>query len=567
MMIAASLFAPAPASPAATAGLPGIVVDNSVVAAFTTTLDALVQTGPATATVKPGAAAPGIMASQAAAAAPVALAPVVPVPVDLAPSGPTAPIIAAPARPAPQTLLTSTAEALTAAPSAIPAAVGQLPEAISPTSDTGAPASVEPEAAASEVAAPGVAQQEMGKTEAAVPQPLPSSPSQSQTPQGVPVPLANAAEASASPILQQAAVAVVASDQPKPATEVTGRSTGARRGGDEKTVAKRPSDRAQLTTAAASPPAAPETVPAALVAPMPMHAHVAQPKAASEPAVAPSETEVRVDQQAPSIFTPVVQQASAAAPAEPAPMPTEPTEPFQAPSILTSASPADASHAEPAIGLTQGLPQEGAVPTKADVATFGAALETSALPDQDPQAQGLPTPLLGQTMAPAANRPISPQHIYPGQTPPPAGTVSAQPGRIGKEMGVEIARRISTGQEEMLIRLNPQEMGRIEVRLSFDDSGTVRAVMASESPAALDMLRRDSGDLARSLADAGIRSDSQSFKFDRGGGDGNWQRGHSGGGQQGRNQNQHAFHGGADEEQDQSHYRQLRGSGQVNLIA
>ena len=74
-------------------------------------------------------------------------------------------------------------------------------------------------------------------------------------------------------------------------------------------------------------------------------------------------------------------------------------------------------------------------------------------------------------------------------------TVNARPGQIGREMGVEIARHLSAGGEELTVRLNPAEMGRIEVRLSFDDRGTLRAVVAAESAAALEMLRRDHADL------------------------------------------------------------------------
>ena len=133
-------------------------------------------------------------------------------------------------------------------------------------------------------------------------------------------------------------------------------------------------------------------------------------------------------------------------------------------------------------------------------------------------------------------------------------------------MGVEIARRVSAGRDEVTIRLNPVEMGRIEVRMSFDDSGSLRAVVAAESPVALDMLRRDAADLTRALTDAGIRSDGQSFRFDsRSGGDGqSWQRQQSGSEQRsgdGRFASPDAPEG------DEPQYRPLRSSGQIDLMA
>ena len=94
------------------------------------------------------------------------------------------------------------------------------------------------------------------------------------------------------------------------------------------------------------------------------------------------------------------------------------------------------------------------------------------------------------------------------------GTVSARPGEIGHQLGVEIARRSLDGQDSLTIRLDPAEMGEIHIRLQFDDKGTMRAHVTAESAAALDMLRRDSGDLVRALGDAGVRTDAQSFQFE-----------------------------------------------------
>ncbi|MGW8280019.1 flagellar hook-length control protein FliK [Sphingomonas aurantiaca] len=91
--------------------------------------------------------------------------------------------------------------------------------------------------------------------------------------------------------------------------------------------------------------------------------------------------------------------------------------------------------------------------------------------------------------------------------------VVAQPGRIGQEMGVAIVHRLSAGEEELVVRLEPAALGRIEVRMAFDDQGGLRAVIAADSPVALDMLRRDSADLSRALNDAGIRNDGQSLRF------------------------------------------------------
>ncbi|MDQ4421125.1 flagellar hook-length control protein FliK [Sphingobium sp. DEHP117] len=95
--------------------------------------------------------------------------------------------------------------------------------------------------------------------------------------------------------------------------------------------------------------------------------------------------------------------------------------------------------------------------------------------------------------------------------------ISTAPGRFGEELGIAIARHASRGEsgaaETLSLRLDPPEHGRIEVTLSFEDGGPLRAVVAASQPATLDLLRRDSADLGRALGQAGIGTDAQSFSF------------------------------------------------------
>ncbi len=83
-------------------------------------------------------------------------------------------------------------------------------------------------------------------------------------------------------------------------------------------------------------------------------------------------------------------------------------------------------------------------------------------------------------------------------------------------MGALIKRQIVSGREEVTVRLDPPELGRIHIRLSFETAGELRAVVATESTAALDLLRRDVNQLDRALAEAGVRTDGRSFRFDEG---------------------------------------------------
>lgn len=145
--------------------------------------------------------------------------------------------------------------------------------------------------------------------------------------------------------------------------------------------------------------------------------------------------------------------------------------------------------------------------------------------------------------------------------------VSARAGAMGREVGVEIARQTVLGNEQVTLRLDPGTMGKIEVRMHFDDRGSLHAVVAAESPVALELLKRESGDLNRALVDAGVKTDTGSFRFDsRSSGSeagSGWQR------------QQNAGHGGhassryadASPIAEEPAYYSLRTSGSVDLMA
>ncbi|MAW89514.1 MAG: hypothetical protein CL574_00165 [Altererythrobacter sp.] len=142
--------------------------------------------------------------------------------------------------------------------------------------------------------------------------------------------------------------------------------------------------------------------------------------------------------------------------------------------------------------------------------------------------------------------------------------VSARPGEIGHQLGVEIVRHGLDGRDSLTIRLDPVEMGEIQIRLQFDDRGTMRAHVTAESVVALEMLRRDSADLVRALGDAGVRTDAQSFQFE---GRGQGEEGQQG--QHGRRQTLSDPHAALVETDEDvaSPPQRLSASGQLDIIA
>ncbi len=153
--------------------------------------------------------------------------------------------------------------------------------------------------------------------------------------------------------------------------------------------------------------------------------------------------------------------------------------------------------------LTVGKPADAAPAMTAPPAPAAAATSQPAL------AQSIPTAAVAQPLAPPATATAT-------ATPATVTvTVTPTPGQMGHDMGVAIARHVrADGGEAMTVRLDPRDLGRIEVKMHFDDDGVLRAVVSADNPASLDLLRRDSADLNRALGDAGVRADQQSLRFD-----------------------------------------------------
>jgi flagellar hook-length control protein FliK len=233
------------------------------------------------------------------------------------------------------------------------------------------------------------------------------------------------------------------------------------------------------------------------------------------------------------------------------------------------------------------------VPTQADAPmTDGAdpmAAKLAGLSDEKPgnaslADTGLPAEMAkpeGKAAAPAAPQsfaaqvnqaaaPATAQNALPASaaasTPVADPMISARAGQLGHALGVEIARKVDAGEDTLRVRLNPVELGRVEVTLAFDDRGNLRATMRAESQHALDLLRQDAPDLGRALDSAGIRADSQSFRFEsRSDGNGSSSMGGQSGQHQPRGNGRHAFND--EPETATPAYRAIRNDGQVDLLA
>jgi flagellar hook-length control protein FliK len=80
-------------------------------------------------------------------------------------------------------------------------------------------------------------------------------------------------------------------------------------------------------------------------------------------------------------------------------------------------------------------------------------------------------------------------------------------------VAVAIAGKALEGKNRFEIRLDPPELGRIEVRLDVDTDGRVTSHLIAHRAETLDLLRRDAAGLQRALEDAGLKTTDNGLQF------------------------------------------------------
>jgi flagellar hook-length control protein FliK len=80
-------------------------------------------------------------------------------------------------------------------------------------------------------------------------------------------------------------------------------------------------------------------------------------------------------------------------------------------------------------------------------------------------------------------------------------------------LAVEIAASARSGKSHFDIRLDPADLGRIDVRIDVDRNGQVTSHLTVEKPETLSMLRQDAPHLQRALDDAGFKTGDGGLQF------------------------------------------------------
>ncbi|PTM55225.1 flagellar hook-length control protein FliK [Phreatobacter oligotrophus] len=356
------------------------------------------------------------------------------------------------------------------------------------------------------------------------------------TPSGTAVEASNPQTVTGQPV-QEPASAIQAVKTGAEGTEAPAKTAA----GDEAAA----TDKTEPVVATDAKPADAPQAPVAVV-PTPTPAPMAQ-----QPATGKAEGEAVVEASATTAAAPAAQAAATPAP----------TDPAAAQAAAAQAAADGSAEAQAAAQAAATTPAE-TTPTDAQAKTAEAAPKTADAAQQRPTEQVQPVAEArprteGSEKASKAEQPTThrseaaasastaerkePQvqadatpHATPDTpaqtqaTPAPAGPssfgmevaqkVAAQTASAGSPvpvhaLAVTIAARASQGATRFDIRLDPAELGRIDVQLTVDRDGHVKSKLVVEKQETLDLLQRDQRNLERVLTQAGVQTSEGSLEF------------------------------------------------------
>ncbi|HUG60387.1 MAG TPA: flagellar hook-length control protein FliK, partial [Methylomirabilota bacterium] len=120
----------------------------------------------------------------------------------------------------------------------------------------------------------------------------------------------------------------------------------------------------------------------------------------------------------------------------------------------------------------------------------------SAIPEGgEPTGSGMTTATQGQASTAGASAQSSP-------SPLPAAAAAVTLPRLA----AEITRRVVAGETRFQIRLDPADLGRVEVQLEIGEKGETRTHLTVERRETFDLLARDQRGLERTLREAGFEA-------------------------------------------------------------
>jgi len=180
----------------------------------------------------------------------------------------------------------------------------------------------------------------------------------------------------------------------------------------------------------------------------------------------------------------------------------------------TSGNPAGNQASIPAGGSASGAASGSAGDPAAFAQTLAAQPGSRSAAAPTPSAPTSPTQSLAGLASGASSSAHGPSAQPAQQMMPHTGNAEAA-ARVHKvqEIAVSIAKRHADGSRRFEIRLDPPELGRIDVRLEAGADGRMQAHLTVDKAETYDLLKADQRALERALLEAGMKQDGSSLNL------------------------------------------------------
>jgi flagellar hook-length control protein FliK len=165
------------------------------------------------------------------------------------------------------------------------------------------------------------------------------------------------------------------------------------------------------------------------------------------------------------------------------------------PSAALTTTPTQPATAAITAGL---LPNLAKAAAKADETKIAATEAGGMMANANGAADAASSSTTDWTGAPATDTSPKPTLVQPHTVP---------------MLAAAMMRRISNGLKEFTLRLDPPELGRVDVRLTVGTDKKVRAVVSTDRPEALKDLALSARDLTRALQEAGLELEENGLSF------------------------------------------------------
>lgn len=233
------------------------------------------------------------------------------------------------------------------------------------------------------------------------------------------------------------------------------------------------------------------------------------------------------------------QEAENTSPADPAPLSISPQK-------ETAKIPASGMAQETTTAESNPLAEKPSVPEKRETASFTEVLSpstkhaltsknTPALKSEDPVGDSLAAKHPLEQTLPAMTARQAGETVAKTALPPSAHRTMTAKNAPAQQVAIHMEKGFAKGQTTIHMKLDPEELGSIDISLSIDENRHIRANITAERPQTLDILRKDADTLEKALSTTGLKTEQGGLSF-------NLKQGGEHSAQQAFTQNQKSFH-------------------------